>query len=870
MFLALTNLDIKNFTEINLKLLPSPMHVYEEKSYSLRISENLRIITSLSDDQSFVLDTFNEYLEEVSLRSPISINYKKLEREFPQYETLIENCETSFLDVNIERISRKKTFKKQGYLIGVGENSVLIQAFGAQGLFYGLQTIIQIFRSSPSGKIINPIQIIDYPQLEIRGISDDISRGQAAKIENLKKFIKILTHFKINHYYLVYMQDMFQYSNHPKIGKERSPYSKNDIKHLVNFAKKYFIEVIPIFNANGHWENILYYPEYWQYGEFPASNSLNIANDEIYTLLDEMIGEISKVFTSKYFHMGSDESWDVGKGASKKYVNELGIANAYLKHYKRVYEIIKSHGYEKIIIYHDILFKHKDVLEGLPKDMIIMYWKYDTAHKHPIVDDLKAHQFPIIVSPSIMDYNRPFPALTKSMYNIRNLIRYGWQGGAVGEITSSWGDYHNKELRENRLYGFIFSAEYGWKPNSHMKFQTIWTHLLFHFFGTEDPRLIRIFETFRDIQDNKRLNVIPSLFYNHLFSHPYAKKTSMYKLTRKTTGFEKLIPRLENVNKTCENLDQKVRKNKINLKYLAFIAQQMKFYCNKRINAKRFTNLKCQKLSSNELRNYIKELDSLKKDLADLTRDYRKLWKLCARECGLEPNLRNYQWLAEFYHNKINQIKKKSKWTNPYIPSETIYLTSERIQQINLAYYCKVFHIPYKVKKAFIQVIGGILTEIYLNNSRVGYTITRNTLNYVILENNIKIFSIKNNLSLGENILLIKNTDFIGGVAPLNLYGEITFQNGKKKIIKTDTSWKGTRKRNNHSSIIKNWKTVKSFGKPPKAVGGLSFPNFQNEICSHHTDLVAFLNSVISSIPRFLFPLLKIIVKIIDYFNIIE
>ncbi|MGV9206221.1 MAG: family 20 glycosylhydrolase, partial [Promethearchaeia archaeon] len=781
MFLALTNLSQTKFTEIRLNLIPSPMHVSEGHSYSLQISENSRIISSISEKNFNLIETFTNYLEKISLKNSISIETVTQETDFPQYESLVEMCEISFPDINLDKISRMENFQNQGYLLIIHGDSVLIQANSARGLFYGIQTLIQLLRSSSSGLTINPVRIIDYPLLKIRGVSDDISRGQAATKKNLKKFIETLSHFKINQYYLVYMQDMFQYSGHPQIGKNRGAYTKRDINELVSYAKKYFMALIPIFNANGHWENILYYPEYWKFGEFPASNSLNIANDQIYKLLDDMVGELSEVFTSNYFHMGSDESWDVGKGFSKDYVDELGIAQAYLKHYKRVYKIIKKHGYEKIIIYHDILYKYKEVLEGLPKDMIIMYWRYNTSKKHKVIDNLRSHGFPVVVSPSIMDYNRPFPAITESIHNISNLINYGWEKKIIGEITSSWGDYHNKELRENRIYGFIFSSEFGWKPDSNVSSTKLWYSLLMHFFGIIDESLLRVFDTFRDIQDERRLNLPTSLFYNHLFSHPYAKDTFMYKLTRRTRGFTPLIDDLDSVIDTCDKLEQIVKKNKINLRYLAMTAKQMKFYCHKRINSKKLTGINPNKLSESELGDKIKEIGFLRAELVELIHDYEDLWQLCAKKQGLKSIIQKFRWLEEFYQKKMVSLRKKIGWKNPYIPSETIYLNSKRIRQPHITYYSKVIDISEEVKRAYIQIMAGVYSEIYLNNEKIGHVITRNTLNYVILEHNLQLFSIKENLTCGKNILVIKNIDFIGGVAPLNIYGEITYVNDKKK-----------------------------------------------------------------------------------------
>ncbi len=501
MFICFENLSLTKRILNDVYLLPTPQY-YRIMEHSLEITEKTQIMTDLPSPYSFILDQFQEKLNYFGLNKDLSIKNIKDTSEFPKYDDLVSKYPSEFVvkkDIAIN-------FNTQGYILFSSEADLIIDAPEPQGIFYGIQTLIQLLTSNNDLNFSGAF-IIDYPSLMIRGVSDDISRGQAATIENLKKFIKELSHFKINHYYLVYFQDMFQFKNHPEIGKGRGAYSKEDMIELNDFAKQHFVELIPIFQTIGHWENILHHPDYWKYGEFPGSNSLNVANEEIYDLLDEMIGELSECFTSEYFHIAADESWDVGKAAGKDYVDGIGIAQAYLKHYKKIYDLVKKHGFKTIIVYHDILYKYEEVLSGLPKDMIIMYWKYNTKKKHKNLDRIKGFGLPIIVSPSIMDYNRLFPSITKSEKNIIYLTQCGYEKGAIGEINSSWGDYKNKELRENRIYGFILSSEVAWNPIGEKDLQYLWKGIILHFFGRYDSRIQTIIETFRKIQDEKLLNV---------------------------------------------------------------------------------------------------------------------------------------------------------------------------------------------------------------------------------------------------------------------------------------------------------------------------------------------------------------------------
>jgi hypothetical protein len=868
MFLCLENLKITKRILDDPILVPSPKYC-KIQNQSFRITEDTLISTNLSKKYGFIISHLQEKLVWFGHKK-LSVNTITNASEFPKYNLLVSKYPSEF----VVRKDVADNFNGQGYILFTYDHDLIIDAPNPQGIFYGIQTLIQLITSSQYKLCFYGTFIVDYPSLLIRGISDDISRGQAATVENLKKFIAELSHFKINHYYLVYMQDMISYKKHPEIGKGRGAYSKEDIIELNEFAKQHFVELIPIFNAIGHWDNILYHPDYWKYGDFPASNSLNIANEEIYDILDELIGEVSEAFTSEYFHMGSDESFDVGKGASKDYVDEVGFAQAYLKHYEKVYEIIKKHGYKKVIIYHDILYKYKEVLEGIPNDMIIMYWRYDKKEKHPIIDNIKEFGLPIIVSPSIMDHNQIFPSFTKAEKNIINLIKYGYERGVLGEITSSWGDYRNKELRENRIYGFILSGEVGWNPAGDINLSMFWKGLILHFFGKYDSRIQSTFNLYRSIVDKRRLNVRKIFHYNHFFSHPFAKNTKRYKKTRKIKGFNALIKELNIIINYCEDLNNTLPKNKINIRNLAFVAKHYKFYCKKRINSYNIVKFNVKKANINYRKGKIKEIKEIKNELLNLFEEYQELWLNCAKIDCFQTLKQWHLCLASFYDDKIEQIKNNILWQNPNIPSESIYLNYKKIHNIHTTYYKKVINIDGDIENAHIQVIAGTFAKIYLNGEYIGHVFTRHTLNYILLENNIQIFNIKKYLQKGKNILAIENTDYAEGCSLLNIYGLIELSSNQTKEIITDKNWHATRqvKENwhTHMELDDSWKKVKSFGSPPKATGTLTYPDFKNNLKSMHSDLVVFLNQIIQYVPKALWFLFKIGIKFVDKYDIIE
>ena len=849
----------------DISLLPVPLYYKLTDTQLLQFSGKSLILTDILKEDWFVFDQLLDHFHRYEKEFELEIQSEKNLQNTAESDKVISSlCENYFPKLDLNSIKRNTNAIEQGYFLFSEDSTMYLKADSLQGIYYGIQTIIQLLNSTNSKNLLRQVAIIDYPRLEIRGVSDDISRGQAATIENLKKFIKTLSHFKINHYYLVYMQDMFKFEKYPDIGKGRGAYSKAEIKDLFEYAKKHFVELIPIFQTIGHWENILHDENYWDYGEFPGSNSLNVANEQIYVLLDNMIGELREVFKSEYFHIGADESWDVGKGASKAYVDKIGISQAYLKHYKKVYEIVKKHGYTKIIIYHDILYKHKEVLVGLPEDMIIMYWKYDTKDKHPIVDKIKEFKLPLVVSPSIIDYNRLFPSLLRSEKNITNLIKYGYKNGAIGEITSSWGDYNNKEIRENRIYGFIYSAQIGWDPVREMNFLIFWKSALFHFFGIDDSRLLKVIKILRTVEANDRLHTRQTFYYNHFFSHPYNKNSKIHKRNLKTSKYDAVIKDMDEILTLCKELELDVLMNEENLQVFAFIAKHIKFYCNKRINSKKLVDYAPKKLRMNLKKHIIEEIENLIQYLTSLLEEYESIWMIIAKKDGFKAIKNKYLWLIEFYNKKIEEIKGKEEWINPNIPSETIYLDSKNKHQVDTVFFNKTFEIPEEIKSAYVQVIGWNFAKLSLNNTLLGHVITRQSLNYVVLKNNIQIFDLKDYIRKGENLILIETMQYDGGVGSVNIYGEIKLKSNQTIQIYTDKSWLGTRE------LSGQWKKVKSFGSPPRVTGGLCYPNFELNRHSLQSDMMTSFNALIGRIPKKMYWLLVLIMKLFNRYDVLE
>jgi hypothetical protein len=376
--------------------------------------------------------------------------------------------------------------------------------------------------------------------------------------------------------------------------------------------------------------------------------------------------------------------------------------------------------------------------------------------------------------------------------------------------------------------------------------------------------LFKVIKILRSIEADKRLHTRPTFYYNHFFSHPYNKKSSRYRKNLKTSKFESVIKDMDKVITICKDLETKVLRNKENLLNFAFVAKHIKFYCKKRINSKKLADFSPKRTKDAYKLQIIQEIENLIKDLTSLLEEYELMWMSVAKKEGFDSIKTKYKWLLEFYKNKIEEIKNNNGWQDPNIPSETIYLDAKEKHNINTTYFRKIITVSEEIETGYLQVIAGTFAKVMVNENHIGHVITRHSLNYVILENNIKIFDIKKHLKIGDNLIIIENTDYTGGVGLINIYGEIKLKSSQIIQIKSDKTWLGIR------ALEEQWQKVRSFGSPPKITGGLCYPDFENNRHSLESDMMTAFNALIGRLPRKLYWFLKLVMKMFNRYNILE
>ena len=253
---------------------------------------------------------------------------------------------------------------KEGYNLDVSPTSITIKANQPAGLFYGVQTLLQLFPEQIAGKMrtdtkwqVPCISVTDYPRFGWRGLMLDVSRHFFTK-DQVKDFIDQMVKYKYNLLHLHLTDDegwRIEIKSLPKLtsvgawnvrrigtfGDFSVPtpdeprdnggfYTQDDIRELVQYAKDRFVNILPEMDVPGHsMAAIATYPELsctagaenyrvisgekfmiWpEKGHFYGlvDNTLCPANEKVYPFLDKVFTELAQLFPFEYIHVGGDE-----------------------------------------------------------------------------------------------------------------------------------------------------------------------------------------------------------------------------------------------------------------------------------------------------------------------------------------------------------------------------------------------------------------------------------------------------------------------------------------------------------------------------------------------------------------------------------
>jgi hypothetical protein len=737
-------------------------------------------------DGSFELgDDFKVYLSEADNKK-LNYSYEELKSNlegstiFSVTKTSTEEEADLVLKISENFVVAKGLSEaklKEAYSLKISDSRISIEGSNPKAIFHGTISLIQLIEKAEDLKL-SQMEIFDYPDLAVRGISDDISRGQVSTLENFKRIIDFLARHKMNTY-MPYLEDMVRFDKYPSIGKGRGALTEKEVKELVNYAERNFVEVIPIFQTLGHYENILAQEKFLKYAEFPGAASLNVASEETYEFLENMLKEVFEMFPSKKFHMGADESWDVGLGESKELVEESSLAEVHLKHYKRVYEICKKYDKE-VLMYGDILLHHPEILDELPKDITVVDWHYRANFDYESAELFKEKGFDYYVSPSVWNFTSTFPANVNALPNIKYIIKSGMENDANGMINSNWGDYGAETIKELVLFGYAYSAAEAWN-NEGTNVNEFSNNFFHDFFGVDNPELSRIYEVMS--------NPFNQMLWHEVWRHPLLEirepvwwESQMSK-AGKISWMNWTLP---NVEKTIEEMRPKLERNKGHLDIIDFLID-LNYWYQTKLEAQNELHKKMNGKEFNEKR-ALSLIDQNISTLKDLKSRYKDIWLRYYKEANLDMIEDKFERLISYFEETKNELQKEDTLTSPLIESDWIYCkTGDKFA--DKAVFKRTIDIGEDVKQAHLQLLGDTYAKLYINGEFVEQVFARRSLSLLVDYERIKFLDATKYFKKGENTIRVEVENFNrNGEAGFNLISQIETSEKTIKLL-SNSSW---------------------------------------------------------------------------------
>lgn len=359
------------------------------------------------------------------------------------------------------------------YELHVSEDKILIEGKSPAGLFRGVQTFVQLLRNCPEA--LPCIEISDSPDFPVRGFYHDVARGKVPRLSTLKQLIDILSMYKINQLQL-YIEHTFAFRDIPELWVDKDPLTPEDILELDKYCRDRYIDLVPSLSTFGHLYELLRLKRFEHLNELQikasrlprnlwdrmAHYTLDVSNSESFLLVKGMVEEFLPLFSSPYFNICCDETFDLGKGRNAQRAEKEGTGRLYVEFVKKIMKVVTDRG-KKPMLWGDIVVKYPDMISQLPGDAVFLNWDYTPEVSSTSVDLFKNAGVKQYVCPGVQGWSRFANDLNRACTNISRLVRFGKAAGACGVLNTDWGDCAHINFLANSYHGLAFGAALSWK-----------------------------------------------------------------------------------------------------------------------------------------------------------------------------------------------------------------------------------------------------------------------------------------------------------------------------------------------------------------------------------------------------------------------
>jgi hypothetical protein len=353
----------------------------------------------------------------------------------------------------------------QAYALKIAENRIDITGNGDPGLFYGVQTLLQLLKPGPRASLLAPVSTIeDWPTFQLRFLHWDTKHHQD-RIPTLKRYLDWSARFKINRIGFE-LEDKFEYPSHPVIGAPGA-FTTAELQEIVDYGRERFIQVVPQIQSPAHMAYVLKHPEFAHLRADGNNYQACMCDERSYELIFSMFEDVIRATRGvDYFHVSTDEVYYAGICAKcDKPFNDENRSLRWIEFANRAHAFLKERGRRMLAwVEYPVLPSH---IPMLPPDLINGVMSGDEEQTSLEVKRGMRQLVYTSMQGDELLFPDNFagdgdPAGGRLGGTFRTLAQGAARGNPIGVYGAAWDDsgLHG----ETFWLGWSTVAQYGWKP----------------------------------------------------------------------------------------------------------------------------------------------------------------------------------------------------------------------------------------------------------------------------------------------------------------------------------------------------------------------------------------------------------------------
>jgi len=273
--------------------------------------------------------------------------------------------------------------KPDGYKLVIEPSGTIVTGTNSCGLFYGIQTFLQLLTIFRTHRQWYALSITDWPAYKKRGMMVDMGRS-VFTLPMLRRIVRILARLKLNQLHLHLYDDELcgiWFEGLP-LGLE-NPYSISidDLAELIKYAEQYHIEIIPELEGWGHVGSIVYHYPALRGGKGMYEGSSFLVGNDTLALMTNMIEQVVRIMPrTSTIHLGLDEAnWYL----DSRMAQDFSPSDLVFRYFSILQSLGEKYGKEITLrVWAD--HAGRPIPESIQSKVIIEPWDYWNAHRDEI------------------------------------------------------------------------------------------------------------------------------------------------------------------------------------------------------------------------------------------------------------------------------------------------------------------------------------------------------------------------------------------------------------------------------------------------------------------------------------------------------